>query len=143
MGAERRSQRKQKFHLFCKTSTAEQAFCDTYPESPSAERGLRRHYMECSGTERGRRHCWARDRAGDNCRGHVPAAAAAVRGDGPGGLMCRAGTAGRCGCWGRIRLGSWKRSDADREADRGLWVHTVREVRTKAEEGKIRQILFK
>lgn len=63
-------------------------------------------------------------------------AAAGACGDGPGGLMCKAGTEGHCGCWGRILLGSWKRSDADREADRGLWVHTVQEARTKAEEKK-------
>lgn len=110
--------------------------CDTYPESPCAERGHRRHYMECSGTERGRRRYWARDRAGDSCRGRAVAAAAAVNVDGLGGPMCKAGSAGNCGCWGRIHLGSWKRSGADRGADRGLWVHTVQEVRRRGKETK-------
>lgn len=93
--------------------------------------------MECSGTERGRHRCWARDRAGGSCRGRGAAAAAAaaaavaVRVDGPGGPMCKAGTAGNCERWGRNRPGSWKRSGADRGADRGLWVHTAQEVRKR------------
>lgn len=99
--------------------------------------------MECSGTERGRRY-WARDRAGDSCRGRVvvaaAAAAAALSVDGLGGPMCKAGTAGNCGCWGRIHLGSWKRSGADRGADRGLWVHTVQEVRRRGKEMKISEM---
>lgn len=60
---------------------------------------------------------------------------------GPGGLMCKAGSAGarHCGCWlGRIHLRSWKRSGADREADQDLWVHTVQEVEETTEsEGEI------
>ena len=63
------------------------------------------------------------------------AAAAAACGDGPGGLMCKAGAAGRCGGWGRIHLGSWKRCDAGTEADLDLWVHTVRR-REKEKKGK-------
>lgn len=77
-------------------------FGDTYPEGPGAEQVCRLRYMECSGTGRDPHHYWARGHVRGNHTGHVGADDAVCAGEGgPGGLMYRAGTAGKghCGRW--------------------------------------------
>lgn len=112
-------------------------FHGTYLEGHVAEQVRRLRYMECSGTDRDPHHYWARGHVRGNRRGHEAADdAVCVDEGGPGGLMYRDGPAGtgHCGCWlETIPLGSWRRSDADREADPDLWVHTVQIVKTEEE----------